>query len=142
MKRLLLLLLFTNTILVGQSRDELKRKYGQPVSETFTVRPGILVTATYGPAGKTVELVIATQNTAIIKSRAGSVITKETATAIIDELVPKGERGKYVIGEFDHITCLPDDDCNGVSEHYEKLTIYYNAVPEGKVHYAVVRWKQ
>ena len=138
----LLIALITCTLLVGQTRNELKRKYGELVSETFTVRPGVAVTATYGPAGRIVELLIAPENPALIKSRGQSIMTKEVAAAIIDELVPKAERGRYVVGEFDLITCLPEDDCNGVSEHYEKLTIYYNAAPEGKVHYAVVRWKE
>jgi len=51
-------------------------------------------------------------------------------------------RGKFLIGEFDDITCLPADDCQGTSENYEKVTISYNAGTEGRVAYAVVQWKK
>jgi hypothetical protein len=44
--------------LLGQSRDELRRKYGDPVSETFLLRPGLTVTATYAANGRIVELLI------------------------------------------------------------------------------------
>src|SRR6266481_1287335 len=36
--------------LFGQSKEELRRKYGEPISETFMVRPGISVIATYATA--------------------------------------------------------------------------------------------
>ncbi len=105
------------------------------------MRPGVLATATYGTGGRIAELVIAREIKGDVKSRIWSVFSKEELTAIIDELVPKGERGNFLMGEFDNIFCLPDDDCAGVSEDYEKLSIYYNAAQEGKVHYAVVQWK-
>jgi hypothetical protein len=137
-----LIALITCTLLVGQSTDLLRRKYGEPVSETFTVRPGIVVTATYGPARRIVELVIAPENKGMIKSR-GTLLNKDSVKAIIDELVPSSRRGKFVIGEFVNWNCLPENDCVGVEEDYEKVTVYYNSTAEeGKVHYAVVQWKQ
>jgi len=54
----------------------------------------------------------------------------ESVDAILDELVPLATRGKFVIGEFEDVICLPADDCRGTSLTYEKVTIYYNAAPE------------
>ena len=59
---------------------------------------------------------------------------------IIDELVPLNDRGKYKIGSFLNILCLPKNDCAGTSEDYEKLIIYYNAGRKG-ANYAVIQWK-
>ena len=42
---------------------------------------------------------------------------------------------------FLNITCLPQNDCTGSSEDYDKLTIYYNAGKDG-VNYAVIQWKK
>jgi hypothetical protein len=138
----LLIVLFTCTALVGQTRDKLKRKYGEPVSETFKVRPGIVVTVTYGTAGHITELLITPQTTDLIKSR-NALLNKADVKAIIDQLVPSSRRCKFVIGEFVNLNCLPENDCVGVDEDYERLTIYYNSTAEeGKVHYAVVQWKQ
>jgi hypothetical protein len=59
---------------------------------------------------------------------------------VIDELVPLSVRGKYVVAGFINMACLPANDCAGGSRTYEKVTIYYNGAPEGRVYYAVVTW--
>jgi hypothetical protein len=127
--------------LIGQSREELRRKYGEPVSETFVARPGITVTATYGTNGRIAELLISPENTALIKSR-GATLSRESVDAIIDDLVPRSIRGKYLIAGFVNAACIPENDCNGTSVGYEKISIYYNAATEGRVHYAVVQLKE
>ena len=60
---IILIALLTCTLLAAQTRDNLKRRFGDSVSETFSVRPGILVTATYGNSGRTIERLIAPQTT-------------------------------------------------------------------------------
>jgi hypothetical protein len=46
MKAFLILLILCSGV-VAQSRDNLKKKYGEPVSETFLVCPGVSATASY-----------------------------------------------------------------------------------------------
>src|SRR5258708_6405992 len=142
MKIILLTMLCCSAVL-SQSRDQLKAKYGNPVSETFIVRPGIEVTATYAATGRIVELVISPQNTGLIKSRSstGKALNKDLLKRIIEELAPMPTRGKYIIGSFIDFTCLPHDDCTGSEEEYERLTIYYNATDSGDSNYAVIQWK-
>ena len=65
----------------------------------------------------------------------------DSVNAIIDELVTRSSRGKQLIAEFVNRECLPENDCNGTSDSYEKITIYYNAAAAGRVHYVVVRVK-
>lgn len=79
--------------LAGQSRDDLRRRYGQPRSETFVVRPGIEVTATYAKDGRVTELMMVPATPGLIKSR-GSGLSLDSINAIIDELVPLSARGK------------------------------------------------
>ena len=131
--------LIASGTLVGQSRDDLVRKCGQPRSETFVIRPGVEVSATYAENGRTTELLIAPATRCFVKSR-GSGLSLESVNAVIDELVPLATRGKYLIGEFINMDCLPANDCRGSSSTYEKVAIYYNAAPEGRVYYAVVSW--
>lgn len=139
--RALLFGMLTCLVLFGQTKDELRRRFGQPVSETFTVRPGILVTARYGADGRVTEYLVAPENRAQVKSRGSSIMSKEIAAEIIDELVPKWERGKFLMGGFVNMGCLPDADCAGTTENYERVAIYFNSAPEFKVHYAVVTFK-
>jgi hypothetical protein len=136
----ILITLFTCAIIVGQSKDELKRKYGEPISETFRVRPGITATARYASNGQIAELLIAPETPYLIKSR-NKTISQDTLKKILDELVPGSERGKYVIGEFVNMDCLPQNDCQCTQELYEKIIIYYNAGRDG-ANYAVVQWRE
>jgi hypothetical protein len=140
--KIVLVTILSSTAIAGQSRDELKTKYGNAVSETFIVRPGIGVTATYSSTGRIVELLISRQNTDLIKSRNGNALSSDVLKMIIDELVPMPKRGKYLIGGFVNFGCLPQGDCAGSEVDYEKLTIYYNAADGGGANYAVVRWKE
>ena len=69
MKMLLILLLFC-TAVGAQTKGELRRKYGEPFSETFVVRSGVTVTATYEPNEQVKELLIAPQlPSELIKSK-------------------------------------------------------------------------
>jgi hypothetical protein len=86
-------------------------------------------------------LLISPRNQDLIKSR-GVTSSQDAVESIIDELVPRSERGKFLMSQFDNITCLPDNDCAGSSENYEKVRIYYNSGTKGKLCYAVVQWKE
>ena len=45
------------------------------------------------------------------------------STGVLDEIAPKTSRGAYKIGTFLNVICLPDNDCAGVSEDYQRLAI-------------------
>jgi hypothetical protein len=137
--KMVFIVLLTCVSVVAQTRDELKKKFGDPVSETFIARPGIVVTATYLRSGQIRELLIAPEMTDLIKSK-NKTLSHDVFREIIDELVPAKERGKLIGSAFLNLFCLPQNDCLGSSEDYEKLTIYYNAGRDG-VNYAVIQWK-
>ena len=105
------------------------------------VRPGITITATFGTHGRIIEFLILPQNAGLIKSR-GETLSQDSVTAIIDELVPRAVRGKHLVAGFVNTTCLPENDCNGTSDSYERIAIYYNAATGGRLHYAVVQFKE
>jgi hypothetical protein len=124
----------------AQTKDELRRKFGTPIAETFIVRPGIVVTARYNQSGRIRELLIAPEMTDLIKSK-NKTLSHDVLREIIDELVPAKERGKPGISGFLNLACLPENDCAGSSEDYENLNIYYNAGRNDGVNYAVIHWK-
>ncbi len=106
------------------------------------VRPDVEVTATYAAGRRVTELLIAPGTSGgLIKSR-GNGLSRESVDTIIDELVPLSVRGKYVIAGFANLICLPANNCQGSERIYEKVTIYYNAAPEGRVYYADVKWNE
>ena len=139
MKLVLILLILCGGV-VAQSRDDLEKKYGEPISETFLLRPGIIVTASHNSNGQITEMVIAPLVTDLIKSK-GNGLKRDALKQLIDELVPLSERGTPQIGGFLNIACLPENDCYGSYDSYEKLTVYYNAGKTGNVNYVVIKWK-
>jgi hypothetical protein len=140
MKSLLILFILCSGAL-SQSRDDLRKKYGEPISEDFLLRPGIKVTASHNSNGQITELVIAPLVTDLIKSK-GNGLTRGVLKELIDELIPASARGAQQIGGFLNIACLPENDCYGSYDSYEKLTIYYNAAKNGNVNYVVIQWKK
>src|ERR1700676_1469827 len=118
--KILLIALLTGTTIVGQSKDEFRRKFGEPISETFMVGPGISIGVTYQPKGRIGELLISPRTPALIKSR-GDTLSRADVNAIVDELVPKSARGKFLISEFEDITCLPANDIGELRESYDLL---------------------
>lgn len=139
MKVVLLLLLFP-TAVIAQTQVSLRHKYGTPVAETFTVRPGIIVTASYFPNGEVREMTIAPQPPSGLIKSSGTTLDNELLREIVAELVPRKDRGAYIMVTLLNSLCLPKNDCAGSSEEFEKLIIYYNAREHG-ANYAVVQWK-
>lgn len=69
-------------------------------------------------------------------------LSPDVAQKALDELIPRSRRGRYLMGYFLNDTCLPEDDCWGLSEDYEKVTITFNsAIEPGKLRYIDVRFK-
>jgi hypothetical protein len=122
---------------------DLKQKYGGSISETLKVRPGIGVTIRSAQDGRVIEMLVVPLDPDSLVASRRLTIKKEDARSVVDELVPESSRGKYIIGTFLNVTCLPEDDCAGVSEDYESVHIRYNSARENrKVRYVDVQFKK
>ena len=138
--KIVLIVILSCFSVCAQTKDELRKKFGTPIAETFIVRPGIVVTASYNQSGQIRELLIAPEMPDLIKSKS-KTMSHDVLREIIDELVPVKERGKPGLSGFLNLACPPENDCAGSSEDYENLSIYYNAGRNDTVNYAVIRWK-
>jgi hypothetical protein len=126
----------------AKAPDTLRHRYGKPLSETFLVRPGIVVSASYGTSGKTCELaIVPKESDAIFTAPGSATIDDKLLQEIGDELVPKSDRGKYIMGTFLDISCSPEDDCAGALEDWEKVQIYRNAGKTG-TRYEAIQWNR
>jgi hypothetical protein len=99
------------------------------------------VSASYGASGDTCELVVSKkQPDALIKRWPGSeTIDYKVLKEIEDDLVPMNERGKLKIGTFVDMICLPENDCQGTENAWQKVSIYTNAGEMG-ARYEVIQW--
>ena len=98
----------------AQSQEELHKRYGTPISETLSIRPGVFVTVSYAETGAVCEMIIHPQQlTSDLNSPITETMQSTTLTEVIDELVPKSQRGKLIMGTFLNIVCLPLNNCFG-----------------------------
>jgi hypothetical protein len=126
----------------ARTPEALRHRYGKPLSETFLVRPGIVASVKYGTSGNTCELLIIPKNPdAIFTEPSSGTIDDTLLKDIEDELVPKTERGKFIIGTFLNIVCLPQNDCAGTQADWENVVIYKNAGETG-TRYEEIRWNR
>ena len=136
---MLLRLLGTAAVMVAlqasfpaNSGQTLRERYGQPVSEDFLVRPGVIATATYGASGKVCQIVISPQRLW------NSTLASKHINEITDELVPRSERGKVATGGFLNSGC-PTNDCSGTIYNWENISIIRMGSND-QTHYATIEW--
>lgn len=143
--RLSLALLFfgSQNSFPGKNAKTMRERYGPPISESFLVRPGLVVSASYAKNGTMCELFIAPQKpTTLIKSadQTAKKIDSKLLTEVIDELVPEKDRGRGISADILNITCLPSNDCGGSGITSEKVTVYRNGGSNDE-HYATIQWR-
>jgi hypothetical protein len=111
------------TLALTQSRSTLQDRYGRPVGDVYRTSNGLFINPTFAPN----DTLCAAHITA--EDRTMKEAELET---VLEELAPKGARGKFIIGTFLNYTCLEKDDagqlieahgCGGVSEDYERVAI-------------------
>jgi hypothetical protein len=120
--RIAFLLFFTCSVTVAQTPTSLRQKYGPPISETYRVRPEIIATVTSAKTGEICQILI--KPASETQEGKPALLKSQLLNDVIDELAPKAERGTYIIGTFLNMTCLPNNDCWGTEESYERLEIY------------------
>jgi hypothetical protein len=130
----------------AKNPETLRQRYGNPLSETFLVRPDIAVSASYGATGQTCELVIKPNSHDMIAKPGSDTIDDDVLLEIEDELIPKPERGKHIMDTFLNTVCLSGDNCAGagVQSDWQNIMIYRNAAEgkEARSHYERIRWKR
>lgn len=134
--------LFQGSSAIGTSND-LRQRYGPPVSETFAVRPNVMASASYGVSGRICEMVISSkQSSSLTKHWPNNrTIDSKTLKDLEGELIPTSERGKFQTSRFVNATCLPANDCEGSSEEWENVVIYANAGRDG-IRYETIQWRR
>ena len=103
-------------LVAAQNRADLRHHYGDAVGEVYCTSNHLTVTAYFDEHGNICREHIESENR-------GQRMTDKEVNTVLDEIAPKSDRGNYKIGTFLDVICLPDNDCAGVSEDYERLAI-------------------
>ena len=86
------------------------------MGEVYRTSNGLTVTAYFDSQGNICREHIQSENR-------GKRMTDDEVNPVLDDIAPKASRGTFGIGTFLNVYCLPDNDCAGVSEDYQKLAI-------------------
>jgi hypothetical protein len=103
-------------LVAAQSRADLTQHYGDAIGEVYRTSNHLTVTAYFDDRGLVCREHIESESR-------GRRMTDKEVNAVLDEIAPKSERGNFKGGMFLNLRCLPDDDCAGVSEDYERLAV-------------------
>jgi hypothetical protein len=117
----------------ADTAQTLRERYGQPISEAYLVKPGVVIAASYGPSGHVCNLVVSPERLW------NSTFESKQLTEIIDEVAPMNERGKPLINGFLNAYCMPTNDCFGTESTYEKVHIVRFGSTDAE-HYARIEW--
>jgi hypothetical protein len=138
-----LLLLVGLASFPADTSQTLHERYGQPILETYLVRPRIAAAVRYGASAHVCAITVYPEHPRHpLSSPENSIGDDKQVAEVLSELVPEKERGKYLMGTFLDLACPGKDvDCGGVEEDWEKLTIHRmgNSYAE---HYAAIHWKR
>ena len=104
------------TVASAQDRAGLKQHYGDAIGEVYRTNNSLTVTAYFDSHGNICKEHIQSENR-------GKRLTDEEVNGVLEDIAPKSSRGAYKIGTFLNVICLPDNDCAGVSEDYQRLAI-------------------
>ena len=117
----------------ADTAQTLRERYGQPISEAYLVKPGVVIAASYGPSGHVCNLVVSPERLW------SSTFESKQLTEIIDEVAPMNERGKPLINGFLNAYCMPTNDCFGTESTYEKVHIVRFGSTDAE-RYARIEW--
>jgi hypothetical protein len=110
-----------------------------PVSESYLVRPGILATINYSKDGAPCTATVAAQTDLKFTKDNLTRIDNALMRSIVDELVPKSQRGKLVNSGFLNLTCVNCDSFYGSREDYEQVVITIGG-PTNEKETASIQW--
>ena len=116
----------------AQTAQSLRQKYSEPVSETFKIRPQVLLTVRYAKTGEVCSMLIEPRDIWVgyAKLNNPELLKDKILDDVLEELAPQNQRGKFLVGTHRA----------GMLEYYEHVDIQRRGETD-KWHYAVIFWK-
>lgn len=90
------LLIAVGSVVLTQSSEELRNRYGEPDLERFAVRLGINLTVQYGSDHLVCQALIAPPQSLIHQDEQTSLMPSEGVSELLEEIAPVATRGKLI----------------------------------------------
>jgi hypothetical protein len=101
--------------------SRLHNHFGQPFREDMQARQGVSIAALYGPNLQAGELRIHPTDTAFLVNGPATLMEPDIVTAIIDEILPVDERGKFGMSMRTNLGCNVSS-----TDEYKRVTITHS----------------
>ena len=112
------LLVALGSLVLPQSSQELRNRYGEPDLERFTARHGIGLTVQYGSDHLACQALIETPQSLIHQEEQAPLMPSEGVSEVLEEFVPVDTRGKQIS------TASFQSGCNiGALTEFENVSI-------------------
>ncbi len=117
----------------ARNPQTLRQRYGEPISETFQIRPDVLASAQYGKGGDVCYIIITAKAP---PSFGPTTVDSQLMKDVVDELAPVHERGTFRRGGLGDGFCGTGtyNFCGGSEEDWTEVAIFRNS------YYATVQW--
>jgi hypothetical protein len=93
------------SLVLAPSSQELHKRYGEPNLERFMVRPGIALTAEFGPDHSVCLVLIEPPRTPLHPEESLPLISSDKVTDILEEVVPVKLRGMSIASSIESMGC-------------------------------------
>jgi hypothetical protein len=90
------LLVAAGSLVLTQSSQELRSRYGEPGLEGYAVRPGITLTVQYGSDHLVCQALIAPPQMLIRQEEQTALMSSESVSEVLEEVAPVAMRGKQL----------------------------------------------
>ena len=121
------LLVMTSSLLLAQSSQELRSRYGDPDRERFWPRPGIALTAEYGTDGLVCRVLVEPPRPLFGEQNENSFMSSDAVTEVLEKLVPLTSRGDVIR------SILTKSGCNEIGTtdylHVSITRVTHNCLP-------------
>lgn len=126
--KVFLFILLTSISAIAQTSSSLRQKYNEPISETFKIRPQVLLTVKYAKTGEVCSMLIKPQSFIWLSDT--KTLEDKVLDDVLEELAPQNQRGKFLVGTHR----------NGLLSSYERVEILRNGETD-KWCYGAIYWK-
>jgi hypothetical protein len=122
-------LFLASQLAVPQDSSLFRSLYGEPVLEGFAVRPNVVLTVEHGSDGLACKMSIKPGQSLFIEEALPGgltprkVMSQEGVTAVVDEVVPPGTRGRETRGPMNfQSSCLESELASYANVRIDRVT--------------------
>lgn len=120
--RVLSVILLLNSVIIPQTVQKLRKRYGAPEDGVYVVRPNVTMKVSTTKDGRVCKMLIEPRRLALSGTDNSQALSSETVEQILDEEVPKKQRGKLIRSVTIGASCTSTNSQDYENVHINRMT--------------------